>query len=205
MDLLRGKGRSGPEGAELAEPPRPNRASSQKPRDRKPRLPDHLPVIEEVIDPEPVKDSPQQWRRIGEEVSELDAVPVIAPLPNSLLERSVVASGLLAQIIVSKYCDHLPLYRQESIYWSRHEVWLPRQTMAEVGGRFWLKPIYRQIREDALEGGYVQIDETPIRYWNPGMAKQSSGTSGPTECPERTWCSIGKPARRHLPGKHHPR
>src|SRR5271170_4491527 len=71
---LGGKG-SGPE-AELAEPPRPNKASSSKPRDRKPRLPDHLPVIEEVIDPEPVKDSPQQWRRIGEEVSErLDYQP----------------------------------------------------------------------------------------------------------------------------------
>jgi transposase len=164
-------------------------------------LPDHLPVIEEVIDPEPVKASPQQWRRIGEEVSErldyeparflrrrtvrpkyvrrgeLDAVPVIAPLPDSLLERSVVTPGLLAQIIVSKYCDHLPLYRQESIYWSRHEVWLPRQTMAEwVGlGAEWLKPIYRQIREEVLEGGYVQIDETPIRYLEPGHGKTKLG------------------------------
>jgi transposase len=196
---LGGKG-SGPE-AELAEPPRPNKASSQKPRDRKPRLPDHLPVIEEVIDPEPVKASPQQWRRIGEEVSErldyeparflrrrtvrpkyvrrgeLDAVPVIAPLPDSLLERSVVTPGLLAQIVVSKYCDHLPLYRQESIYWSRHEVWLPRQTLAEWVGLAadWLKPIYRQIREDVLEGGYVQIDETPIRYLEPGHGKTKLG------------------------------
>jgi transposase len=196
---LGGKG-SGPE-AELAEPPRPNKASSQKPRDRKPRLPDHLPVIEEVIDPEPVKASPQQWRRIGEEVSErldyeparflrrrtvrpkyvrrgeLDAVPVIAPLPDSLLERSVVTPGLLAQIVVSKYCDHLPLYRQESIYWSRHEVWLPRQTLAEWVGLAadWLKPIYRQIREEVLEGGYVQIDETPIRYLEPGHGKTKLG------------------------------
>jgi transposase len=194
-----GKG-SGPE-AELAEPPRPNKASSRKPRDRKPRLPDHLPVIEEVIDPEPVKASPKQWRRIGEEVSErldyeparflrrrtvrpkyvrrgeLDAVPVIAPLPDSLLERSVVTPGLLAQIVVSKYCDHLPLYRQESIYWSRHEVWLPRQTMAEWVGLAadWLKPIYRQIREEVLEGGYVQIDETPIRYLEPGHGKTKLG------------------------------
>jgi hypothetical protein len=123
-----GKG-SGPE-ALAAEPPRPSKASTVKPKGRTPRLPEHLPVIEEVIDPEPVKASPQQWRRIGEEVSErldyeparflrrrvvrpkyvrrseLDAVPVIAPLPNSLLERSVVTPGLLAQIIVSKYCDH---------------------------------------------------------------------------------------------------
>ena len=194
-----GKG-SGPE-ALAAEPPRPSKASTVKPKGRTPRLPEHLPVIEEVIDPELVKASPQQWRRIGEEVSErldyeparflrrrvvrpkyvrrgeLDAVPVIAPLPNSLLERSIVTPGLLAQIIVSKYCDHLPLYRQESIYWSRHQVWLPRQTMAEWVGLAadWLKPIYRQIREDVLEAGYVQIDETPIRYLEPGHGKTKHG------------------------------
>src|SRR5271155_3625845 len=66
---------SGPE-AEQAEPPRPSKASSAKPRGRTPRLPEHLPVIEEEIVPEPVKDSPQLWRRIGEEVSErLDYEP----------------------------------------------------------------------------------------------------------------------------------
>jgi transposase len=194
-----GKG-SGPE-AEQAEPPRPSKASLGKPRERKPRLPEHLPVIEEVINPGIVNEAPELWRRIGEEVSErldyeparflrrrtvrpkyvrrdeLDAVPVIAPLPGSLLERSVVTPGLLAQIIVSKYCDHLPLYRQESIYWSRHQVWLPRQTMAEWVGLAadWLKPIYRQIRQEALAGGYVQIDETPIRYLEPGHGKAKLG------------------------------
>jgi len=194
-----GKG-SGPE-ADQAEPPRPIKAPPEKPRDRKPRLPEHLPVIEEVIEPEPVKAAPEQWRRIGEEVSErldyeparflrlrtvrpkyvkreeVDAVPVIAPLPGSLLERSIVTPGLLAQIVVSKYCDHVPLYRQESIYWSRHEVWLPRQTMAEWMGLAadWLKPVYRQIREEVLEGGYLQIDETPIRYLEPGHGKAKLG------------------------------
>ena len=154
-----------------------------------------------MIVPEPVKAAPELWRRIGEEVTEkldyeparflrrrtvrpkyiqrgeLDAVPVIAPLPESLLERSVVTPGLLAQILVGKYCDHLPLYRQESIYWSRHEVWLPRQTMAEWVGLAaeWLKPIYRQIREEVLKGGYVQIDETPIRYLEPGHGKTKLG------------------------------
>ncbi|MFM8484885.1 MAG: transposase, partial [Bacteroidota bacterium] len=112
-------------------------------------------MIEEVIEPEPVKAQPEQWRRIGEEVSErldyeparfvrrrtvrpkyvrrgeVDAVPVVASLPASLLERSIVSAGLLAQVVVAKYCDHLPLYRQESIYMSRHGVWLPRQTLCE--------------------------------------------------------------------------
>ena len=171
------------------------------PRERRSRLPEHLPVIEEVIEPEPVKLAPQDWRRIGEEVSErldyeparflrrrtvrpkyvqrgaVDAVPIVAPLPDSLLERSLVTPGLLAQIVVSKYCDHLPLYRQESIYWTRHQVWLPRQTMAEWVelAAEWLQPIYRQIQQGVLSGGYVQVDETPIRYLAPGHGKTKLG------------------------------
>ena len=168
---------------------------------RTPRLPEHLPVIEEVIDPEPVKACREAWRRIGEEVSErldyeparflcrrtvrpkyvlrgaIDAVPTVAPLPDSLLERSLVTPGLLAQIVVSKYCDHLPLYRQESIYWTRHQVWLPRQTMAEWVGLAaeWLKPIYQQIQQGVLSRGYVQVDETPIRYLAPGNGRTKLG------------------------------
>lgn len=174
-------------------PPRSNR--------RQPQLPEHLPVIEEVIVPEPVKAAPGEWRRIGEEVSErldyeparflrrrtvrlkyvqrgvLDAVPLVAPLPDSLLERSIVTPALLAQIIVAKYCDHLPLYRQEQIYWSRHQVWLPRQTLAEWVelAAQWLKPVYQHIQRSVFESGYVQVDETPIRYLAPCHGKTKLG------------------------------
>jgi transposase len=184
----------------VAEAPRRSTAPSP-PRERGPRLPEHLPVIEEIIVPEPVKTAPQDWRRIGEEVSErldyeparflrrrtvrpkyvrrgvLDAVPIVAALPDSLLERSLVAPGLLAQIVVSKYCDHLPLYRQESIYWTRHQVWLPRQTMAEWVGLAaeWLQAIYQHIRRGVLSDGYVQVDETPIRYLAPGHGRTKLG------------------------------
>jgi transposase len=180
----------------------PRRSTGQSPpRERRSRLPEHLPVIEEVILPEPVKLAPQDWRRIGEEVSErldyeparflrrrtvrpkyvqrgvLDAVPIVAPLPDSLLAGSLVSPGLLAQIVVSKYCDHVPLYRQESIYWSRHQVWLPRQTMAEWVelAADWLKPIYQQIQQGILSQGYVQVDETPIRYLAPGHGRTKLG------------------------------
>jgi len=180
----------------------PRRAKAPSPpRERGPRAPEHLPVIEEVIEPERVKAAPQEWRRIGEEVSErldyeparflrlrtvrpryvrrgeLDARPIVAPLPESILERGIVAPGLLAQIVVSKYCDHLPLYRQESIYWTRHRVWLPRQTLAEWVGLAaqWLQPIYREIGRDVLGQGDVQIDETPIRYLAPGEGKSRLG------------------------------
>jgi transposase len=165
------------------------------------RLPENLPVVEEVIDPEPVKAQPAQWRCIGQEVSEQldyepgrflrrrvvrrkyvhrtnpDCAPVIAALPERLLDRSLPAPGLLAHIVVGKYCDHLPLYRQEQIYRQRHGVNLPRQSLTrwvELASD-WLKPIYEQIRTGVMGGGYVQVDETPVDYLEPGHGKTRQG------------------------------
>ena len=187
----------------VAEQP-PSEFEPRAPRPRKeraPRLPEHLPVVEEVIDPEPVKAAPQAWRCIGQEVSEQldyeparflrrrtirrkyvsrlepERAPVIAPLPECLQERSLAAPGLLAHILVSKYCDHLPLYRQEQIFARRHQVHLPRQTLVrwvELAAD-WLQPIYEHIRTGVLGGGYVQVDETPIEYLVPGNGQTKQG------------------------------
>lgn len=170
-------------------------------RARVPRLPEHLPVVEEVLDPEPVKTQPAAWRCIGQEVSEQldyeparflrrriirrkyvsrlepERGPVIAPLPACLQERSLAAPGLLAHILVSKYCDHLPLYRQEQIFARRHQVHLPRQTLVrwvELAAD-WLQPIYEHIRTGVLGGGYVQVDETPVDYLAPGNGQTKQG------------------------------
>lgn len=181
-------------------PPEKEPAKSSR-KERVARLPENLPVVEEVIDPEPVKAQPEQWRCIGQEVSEQldyepgrflrrrvvrrkyvhrtnpDYAPVIAALPERLLDRSLPAPGLLAHIVVGKYCDHLPLYRQEQIYRQRHGVHLPRQSLTrwvELAAQ-WLKPIYEQIRTGVMGGGYVQVDETPIDYLEPGHGKTRQG------------------------------
>ncbi len=198
---------SGPQAFET-QPLRSEREVRRKAK-RGPRVPEHLPVVEEVLVPEAVKNEPALWRKIGEEVSELidfeparfwrrrlvrpkyvhrqevDAVPVVAPLPDSLQARCLAAPVLLAQILVAKYADHLPLYRQESIYWSRHQVWLPRQTMVrwvELAAD-WLEPIYKEIRREVFSKGYVQVDETPVRYLDPGYGKARQGYLWTTHCP----------------------
>jgi transposase len=173
----------------------------ERKNERRERWPQDLPVEREVIEPEEVIAQPEAFRCIGEEVSEtLDyrpakffrhqiirrkfvsrkapqLPPVIAPLPESLQERCIAAPGLLAQITISKYCDHLPLYRQEQIYWNRHEVWLPRQSMARWMGLVseWLKPIYSEMKSQMMSGPYIQVDETPIRYLDPGNGKTGQG------------------------------
>src|ERR1700733_8367948 len=170
-------------------------------KERVARLPENLPVVEEVLDPELVKAQPEQWRLIGQEISEQldyepgrflrrrvvrrkyvhktnpDCAPLIAPLPERLLDRSLPAPGLLAHIVVGKYCDHLPLYRQEQIYQQRHGVHLPRQSLTrwvELASE-WLKPIYEEIRTGVMGGGYVQVDETPVDYLEPGNGKTKQG------------------------------
>ena len=172
-----------------------------KPRkEREARVPAHLPAVDEVIEPDEVVADPEAWRSIGEEVTEqLDyeparflrrriirkkyvkrdephQAPIIAPL-NTLQERSIAAPGLLAQIIVAKYCDHLPLYRQEQIYATRHDIAIPRQSMARWLGLAadWLRPIYEHIHTGVMAGGYVQIDETPVEYLSPGNGQTKQG------------------------------
>ncbi|HTR40785.1 MAG TPA: IS66 family transposase, partial [Pseudomonadales bacterium] len=78
---------------------------------------------------------------------------------------------------VGKYCDHLPLYRQEQIFAQRHKINLSRQTLArwvELSAD-WLRPIYEHIRTGVLAGGYMQVDETPIDYLEPGNGKTKQG------------------------------
>lgn len=169
---------------------------------RAPRLPAHLPVVEETLDPEAVQACPAAWRCIGQEINETldyeparffrrrlirrkfvarhggaDATPIIAPLPAGLLERGLPTAGLLAQVLVAKYADHLPLYRQEAIYRQRHGVHLPRQTLArwvEVAAG-WLRPVYEAMRREVFAGNYVQVDETPIRCLCPGLGRTAQG------------------------------
>ncbi len=137
-----------------------------KPRkEREARVPEHLPAVDEVIEPEEVTAAPEAWRHIGEEITEqLDyeparflrrriirkkyvkrdephQAPIIAPL-NTLQERSIAAPGLLAQIIVAKYCDHLPLYRAgaDLRHPARHRHPTPKHGALDRPGRRLVAP-----------------------------------------------------------------
>ena len=161
-------------------------------------LPAHLETERVVLEPDEVRQQPDGWRKLGEEVTEeLDWKPaqfikrlyirpkyanadriVIAPLPARLIEKGLPGAGLLTQVIVSKYEDHLPLYRQEKIYRQRHGVNLTRQTMSGwvEAAADWLGPIYREMKAGLVAQEYLQADETPIRYLDPDVkGKSQSG------------------------------
>jgi transposase len=133
-------------------PPSPPPSSRRAPRERKPRIPDHLPTEDVIIEPDEVKEDPSAYQQIGEEVTqELDVVParyfrrriirpkykkkanrsqapLVAALPPRLIEGGYASAGLLTDITINKYLYHLPLYRQEQMF-RRHGIDLSRKTM----------------------------------------------------------------------------
>jgi transposase len=156
---------------------------------------DKLETQEIVIEPEEVQAQPEGWKKISEErTSQLDWVApkiikrvyirpryvkqerfALAPLPPQPIEQGMVGPGLLAQILVSKYEYHQPLYRQEKMFRQQFGVELSRKTMGcwvEQAAEL-LKPVYRSIREDLQAGSYLQADETPIRYLDPDVKGKS--------------------------------
>jgi transposase len=183
---------------------RNDKASKKVPnsdKERPVRIPDNLPVSETlIILPDEVKNAPEAYRYVNDEVTEqLDYVPasfakrvivrkkfakidephlapIIAEVP-TLFDRSKAAPGLLAHILVSKYCDHLPLYRQEQIFSQRFGIDLPRQTLCRWTSNCAtsLLPIYNAICGEVFQPGALQGDETLIKYLQPGSGRAQHG------------------------------
>mgnify|MGYP002640995196 CR=1 FL=1 len=104
-----------------------------------------------------------------------DAV-VRPPLPPAAIDKSMAGSDVIAAIVVSKYADHLPLYRQQQIY-RREGVELKRATMCSWVGKvaFLLDPIVQQMKKDMLATGVLQSDDTGVKYLqSPGPAKSGN-------------------------------
>src|SRR5258705_4479410 len=101
---------------------------------------------------------------------------VQAEAPSRPIARGVAGPGLLANVLVSKYCDHLPLYRQSEIY-ARDGVELDRSTMAEWVGRCsrLLEPLVEALRRHVMAAQKLHADDTPVPVLAPGNGKTKTG------------------------------
>jgi transposase len=97
---------------------------------------------------------------------------VAAPVAPAIIERGIAAPGLLAQILIGKYVDHLPLYRQEAIF-ARSGVEIGRNTMAEWIGACGvaLQPLVAAMRSQMLMQPVLHADETPVAQLDPGAGQ----------------------------------
>ena len=101
---------------------------------------------------------------------------VQAEAPSRPIERGIAGPGLLAHVLVSKYCDHLPLYRQSQIF-ARTGVELDRSTLAEwVGGSSrLLAPLVEALRRHVMAADKLHADDTPVPVLAPGLGKTKTG------------------------------
>jgi transposase len=171
-----------------------------KPRSLRKPLPEHLP--REVVTHLPQDDCCSSCggalRQFGEDVSEqLEYIPesfkvirhvrpkfacsgcdrvVEAPAPSRPIERGLAAPGLLTHVLVSKYADHLPLYRQSEIY-ARQGVEIERSTLAGWVGAAseLLTPLLGALQKHVLGGAKLHADDTPIPVLAPGSGKTKTG------------------------------
>jgi transposase len=135
-----------------------------------------------------------QLQRVGEDVSEkLDYTPGVftveqhvrgkwacrecetliqAPVPAQVIDKGIATAGLLAHVMVAKFADHLPLYRQEKIF-GRAGLAIARSTLAQWVGQtgVQLQPLVDALRETVLAQGVIHADETPVQMLAPGQKK----------------------------------
>ena len=204
-------------------PPSEERPSISAPQDDHLRLPPHLEREDRRINIEEESctccGGPLHF--IGESVSEmLDHVParlrVIrirlprfgcracgtihqAPAAERPIAKGLATPALLAHVLVSKYCDHLPLYRQSQIF-ARHGVELNRSTLANwVGGAvWWLEPLQARLAQHVFASQTLFADDTPIPVLDPGRGRTKTGRLWVYARDDRPWCGPDPPAAVYL-------
>jgi transposase len=118
-----------------------------------------------------------------------------APLPSLPIERGRPGPSLLAHVLVAKYCDHAPLYRQSAIY-ARAGVELERSTLADWVGQaaFLLEPLAVAITRHVRAGIALHADDTPVPVLDPGRGKTKTGRLWVLVRDERPWAGPAPPA-----------
>lgn len=118
-----------------------------------------------------------------------------APAPERPIAKGLATAGLLAHVIVSKYCDHLPLYRQSQIF-ARQGVTLNRSTLANwVGGAaWWLEPLHARLAEQVFASPKLFADDTTVPVLDPGRGRTRTGRLWVYARDDRPWCGTDPPA-----------
>jgi transposase len=204
--------------AEAADPAeRANRTTKRQMN--KGSLPKHLPRVEMVVD---IVDRTcpccgKPLHRIGEDIGErLDIVPaqfrvlvvrrpkygcracenvvVQAPAPARLIEGGLPTEATVAQVLVAKYADHLPLYRQAQIY-ARQGIELDRSTLADWVGRaaFLLRPIHERLLVALKSSAKLFADETTAPVLDPGRGRTKLGQLWAYARDDRPWRGTDPP------------
>jgi transposase len=204
--------------ARAAEAPATPTPEREKAKPRRRPLPEGLPRRETVMSPgDACSGCGGKLRQLGQDVTEeLEYVPgrfvvnrIVRPrmacaccerisqaaLPSRPIERGRPGPGLLAHVLVNKYADHLPLYRQSQIF-GRDGIELERSTLADWVGRSTalLEPLADAIGRHVQGGQAIFADDTPVRMQVPGMGKTKTARFWAYVRDDRPWAGDAPPA-----------
>ena len=196
----------------------PDIAAEAKAKPKRKPLPADLPRNEEVLSPgDACGACGGELKALGQDVTEeLEYIPgqfVVnrivrprmactdceaicqAPLPSRPIERGRPGPGLLAHVLVSKYGDHLPLYRQSQIF-ERNGIDLDRSTLSDWVGKSaaLLEPLADTIGRHVLNGQAIFADDTPIKMQAPGNGRTKTARIWTYVRDERPWIGQAPPA-----------
>jgi transposase len=202
-----------------AEAKSPDLHSPERGPEQRPALPTHLLRAEVTLDLD-ASACPScggALHAIGESASEmLDWVPASlrvirirrpkygcracgtihqAAAPERLIAKGMATPALVAQVLVNKYCDHTPLYRQAQIF-ARQGLELERSTLANwVGGAcWWLEPLHDRLAANLFASGKLFADDTPIPVLDPGRGRTKTGRLWVYTRDDRPWAGPDPPA-----------
>jgi transposase len=198
--------------------PGPLSPSGRRSPDPRPPLPAHLPREEITLEVGgPCPRCGGHLHPIGDCVSEmLDWVPASlrvirirrpkygcracgsihqAAAPERLIAKGLATPGLVAHVLIGKYCDHTPLYRQSQIF-ARHGVDLDRSTLANwVGGAsWWLEPLHARLAANVFASGKLFADDTTLPVLDPGRGRTKTGRLWVYARDDRPWGGPDPPA-----------
>ena len=197
-----------------AKPPKRNRGS----------LPAHLPRVEilldiadktcgccgaplhaiaedrsEMLDYVPAQLRVQVIRRPRHGCRACEGAVVQAPAPARPIDGGLATEALLAHVLVNKYADHLPLYRQSQIF-ARQGVELDRSTLCNWVGRacWWLEPLHELVLSTVLSSQKVVADDTTLPVLDPGRGRTKTGRLWCYAVDNRPWSGPGHPAAAYV-------
>ena len=183
-------------------------------------LPDSLPQVEVVVDLEEKQCAccGVALHQVGEAVSRMldfvpasfrvkvirrpryacascEGPPVQAPAPPRPIDGGMASEALVAHVLVSKFADHLPLYRQAQIY-ERHGIRLDRSTLGDWVGRacWWLRPLYDRILSHVTAQEKIFADDTTLPVLDPGRGRTKTGRLWCYAVDDRPWGGPAPPA-----------
>ena len=176
------------------------KVTKEKLKPKRQKLPENLERTDIVLEPDPICPDcgGEKFRTISRDISEvLEYVPssfrviryirprcacklcekIVQAFPASkTIDKGMVGPGLLAHIIIQKYCNHLPFYRQSQIY-EREGIDLSRSTMAAYAGQIsrLLAPLVKEIQNIVFSSNHIHGDDTPVKVLAPTLGKTKTG------------------------------